>query len=332
MPRRDRKQANRRSASDTNTVLIGLGCAPENQNSPLGRPITLFNWGSERGFTMARARNIKPSFFKNELLGQADPLLSLLFVSLWTLADREGRLEDRPLRIKAETFPYREVSNFNGYLTELEQHGFIERYKVGDLAIIQIVNFRKHQAPHNTEKQSELPCKPVDMLITVKPALSNDEQTQAKRPDSLIPDSLNTDSLNPDSPNPDTGFPSKDLSAHSAQTSKKGTALPADWFLPKEWGQWALAEKPEWTADDVRRVAADFKDHWIANANQAKAKKADWLATWRKWVRSPLNDRKASSQFKTAGERRMAVTDAAIAEWLGEGEGGSTIEGECSHA
>lgn len=151
---------------------------------------------------MARARNIKPAFFKNELLGQADPLLSLLFVSLWTLADREGRLEDRPLRIKAETFPYREVSDFNGYLTQLEQHGFIERYKVGDLAVIQIVNFRKHQAPHNTEKPSELPEKPIDMPITVKPTLSDVELTQAKRPDSLIPSTLIPDSLNriPDSP------------------------------------------------------------------------------------------------------------------------------------
>lgn len=139
---------------------------------------------------MARARNIKPGFFKNELLGQADPLLSLLFISLWTLADREGRLEDRPLRIKAETFPYREVSDFNGYLTQLEQLAFIERYKVGDLAVIQIVNFRKHQAPHNTEKPSELPEKAIDMPITVKPALDNAEITQAKRPDSLIPSTL----------------------------------------------------------------------------------------------------------------------------------------------
>jgi hypothetical protein len=279
---------------------------------------------------MARARNIKPSFFKNELLGQADPLLSLLFVSLWTLSDREGRLEDRPLRIKAETFPYREVSNFNGYLTVLEQHGFIERYKVGDLAIIQIVNFRKHQAPHNTEKNSELPAKPIDTQITVKKQLSERESTEAKRPDSLIPESLNTDSLIPDSSNPDTGLPSKDLPAPSAQDVKKGTTLPEDWFLPKEWGEWALAEKPNWTADDVRRVASDFKDHWLANANQANAKKADWLATWRKWVRSPLNELKSEGKFQTPAQRRMENTDRSIAEWLGES--GQEIDGEVTNA
>lgn len=145
---------------------------------------------------MARSRNIKPSFFKNEILGVSDPLLSLLFASLWTLADREGRLEDRPLRIKAETFPYRDIHDFNGYLTQLEQHGFIERYRVGDIAIIQVVNFRKHQAPHNTEKASELPEKPIDSPVTVKAPVSSSDLTQAKRSDSLIliPDSLNSDS------------------------------------------------------------------------------------------------------------------------------------------
>ena len=88
---------------------------------------------------------------------------------------------------------------------------------------------------------------------------------------------------------------SKDLSAPSASTSKKGTRLSPDWFLPKEWGEFALAEKPVWSADDVRRVAADFKDHFISTPG-AKAVKLDWMATWRKWVRSPLNEVKPTSK------------------------------------
>ena len=50
---------------------------------------------------MARARNIKPGFFANENLAECDPLARLLFAGLWCLADREGRLEDRPKRIAA---------------------------------------------------------------------------------------------------------------------------------------------------------------------------------------------------------------------------------------
>jgi hypothetical protein len=143
---------------------------------------------------MARARNIKPSIYKNELLGVADPLLTILFTGLWCLADREGRLEDRPLRIKAEIFPYRDLPLFNGYLTELAQMGFIHRYTVDGVAIIQVVNFCKHQSPHKTEKESELPEIPKDSdscEITVKAPLNNEviHVKESLIPDSLIPDS-----------------------------------------------------------------------------------------------------------------------------------------------
>lgn len=139
---------------------------------------------------MARARNIKPGLFKNELLGVADPLLTLLFQSLWCLADRDGKLEDRPLRIKAETFPYREGLDVNGYLTELARLGFICRYSVSGIDYIQVLNFSKHQNPHNTEKKSEIPNMPEESAscpLTVKPTLNN----VTSRADSLnlIPDS-----------------------------------------------------------------------------------------------------------------------------------------------
>lgn len=144
---------------------------------------------------MARARNIKPSLLMNEVLGVADPLLTILFAGLWMLADREGRLEDRPLRIKAQVFPYRELPDFNGYLTELERMGFIHRYSVGELPIIQVINFTKHQSPHKTEKRSELPEAPLksdSCLLTVVAPLNNETATvkESLIPDSLIPDSL----------------------------------------------------------------------------------------------------------------------------------------------
>ena len=145
---------------------------------------------------MARSRNIKPDLFKNELLGDADPLLTILFTGLWCLADREGKLLDRPKRIKAEIFPYRELPDFNGYLTELEQLGFIERYSVEEVAIIKVLEFKKHQSPHKTEKASELPDKPRQSRVKVKAPLNNGSITEeaALIPDSgfLIPDSKTT--------------------------------------------------------------------------------------------------------------------------------------------
>ena len=56
-----------------------------------------------------RARNLKPGFFKNEDLAELPFEGRLLFAGLWCLADREGRLEDRPKRIKAEIFAFDSV-------------------------------------------------------------------------------------------------------------------------------------------------------------------------------------------------------------------------------
>ena len=76
---------------------------------------------------MARARSIKPSLFDNEILGTADPLYTILFEGLWCHADREGRLEDRPLRIKAQIFLYREGIKPDDLLNWLEENRFIYR-------------------------------------------------------------------------------------------------------------------------------------------------------------------------------------------------------------
>lgn len=242
---------------------------------------------------MARARNIKPSLFKNEVLGVADPLLTILFESLWCLADKRGRLEDRPLRIKAETFPYREGIDINGYLTELSRLEFIHRYVIDGLAIIQIVNFEKHQNPHHTEKESELAEYSTESTgcdLTVKDTLKNGI-TPA---DSLllIPDSLNTDSLIPEV-----------VADEKSANKQHGKSLPKDWVLPKTWGEWALSERPEFTNDQVRKISEEFKDYWLSIANQAKAKRADWEATWRNWIR-----KQNIQQAKPAKQSRMDIS------------------------
>ena len=108
---------------------------------------------------MARARNIKPGFFKNYLLADLGPCCQILFAGLWCLADREGRLEDKPRLIKAELFPYYDF-DVNGGLTELERCNFVKRYTCNGERFIQVVNFKKHQSPHGTEKASSIPeCK-----------------------------------------------------------------------------------------------------------------------------------------------------------------------------
>jgi uncharacterized protein YdaU (DUF1376 family) len=64
--------------------------------------------------------------------------------------------------------------------------------------------------------------------------------------------------------------------------NKRGSRLSQDWFLTKAMGEWALQERPD---IDVRQVANQFKDYWIAQPGQ-KGVKLDWDATWRNWVRN----------------------------------------------
>ena len=78
---------------------------------------------------MARARSLKPGFFMNEVLAEIEPLGRLLFQGLWCLADREGRLDYRPKRLKAEILPYDDC-NVEAQLQALHDRGFISRYCV----------------------------------------------------------------------------------------------------------------------------------------------------------------------------------------------------------
>ena len=111
---------------------------------------------------MPRARNIKPGFFMNEDLAECDLAARLLFIGLWCLADREGRLEDRPKRIGAFVFPY-EQYDIDNLLDQLAERGFIIRYQVDGKKYIQVVNFKKHQNPHVREAASEIPAPETDI-------------------------------------------------------------------------------------------------------------------------------------------------------------------------
>ena len=183
---------------------------------------------------MARARNIKPGFYTNEDLVECSLAARLLYPGLWMLADREGRLEDRPKKIKMSIFPADNL-DIESLLSELEQYGFIKRYSSDNKKVISIPNFNDHQSPHGREQDSVLPDeyglykvheRNKNGIITGKHSLvkslvvndSNAETMQkhglpdastrqtpdkhhASPPDSLNPSSLNPSSLNPSSLN-----------------------------------------------------------------------------------------------------------------------------------
>lgn len=242
---------------------------------------------------MARARNIKPGFFTNDVLAECSALARILFQGMWCHADREGRMEDRPRKLKAEILPYDDC-DIEKLLKQLESRGFIVRYSHGSGRYIQVVNFVKHQNPHVKEPESTIPA----------PCLSGAKQEQAEKiPEAagLIPDSLN---LIPDS--------LQEQGAHDQQKPAKKTdatasRLPADWFPSDDDVSFCEQERPDLKPSDV---ACRFRDYWIAQPG-AKGRKLDWSATWRNWVR---NEKRVSSvaSFNDKRQERDSAFLAAI--------------------
>jgi hypothetical protein len=128
---------------------------------------------------MPRLRTLKPGFFTNDQLAELPAVGRLLFAGLWCVADREGRLYDRPKRIKAEVLPF-DSCNVDRLLEQLAERGFIQRYEISGERCIQIVNFKKHQNPHVKEQASTIPS-PAEHSASTVPA----PDESGKTPDPL---------------------------------------------------------------------------------------------------------------------------------------------------
>ena len=97
-----------------------------------------------------------------------------------------------------------------------------------------------------------------------KKQVSNADETLQKRPSNAIDTDTDTEQI------------------QKKVNNKRGSRLAQDWVLSKAMGDWATQERPDL---DVRQVAEQFKDYWVAQAGQ-KGVKLDWDATWRNWVRN----------------------------------------------
>lgn len=103
-------------------------------------------------------------------MGELTPLARLLFIGLWTLADRSGRLEERLGTIRIQVFPFDNLEPMGFSMLALIEElarprkhspgAFITRYTVDGARYIQINGFTKHQKCHPNEPKSELPSCP----------------------------------------------------------------------------------------------------------------------------------------------------------------------------
>lgn len=244
---------------------------------------------------MARARIIKPGFYANEQLAECSLMARFIFPGLWMLADRRGRMEDRPKRIKAALLPY-DDGDIDALLDELAKHGLVLRYEVEGKRFILIVEFEKHQRCHAREPESTYPA-------------PNEAVPRHNLGDaSTVPEhNLGDGEAPPICPEAVIGNPLPEAEAEKpARKEPRATRLPPDWVLPDEQARWALQERPDWKPDDVIRVSLLFRDHWRGKGEA----RADWAATWRNWVRRERANSTAPPRALTAHEKRTATARA----------------------
>lgn len=240
---------------------------------------------------MARLRTLKYEFFTNEHLADLGPHAMLFFAGLWCIADREGRLEDRPRRIRAEIMPYFEQSG-EKFLAALAGSGFIIRYEAEGRNYIQITNFKKHQNPHIHERASTIPA-PDEHSASMVHRTSTVDATLSLGSGVLGLGSCRESVSETDTPS--LSSPSGEGVAKSPKRARKGkdNGIPEDfppfWTLyPRHIGKAAAVKAwSKLTAEERTAAVAAVPSHervWTAEERQAST--IPHASTWlngRRW-------------------------------------------------
>jgi hypothetical protein len=248
---------------------------------------------------MARIRTIKPDFFTDSEVGELDPYARLLFIALWTQADREGRLKDRPREIKIAAFPYDKV-DIDALLGSLTGKNLIVRYKVGGERYIAIPTFTRHQRPHKHETASQIPA-PQEFKRRKKPDIvrgkpghngseTDDNGTEpegvgvcrdnnGKERNGREKDMASL-RLAPETHTGDRALsPADSVMATRWAAKERKHPLPEAFAVTDEMRAWAAAEAP---GVDVDFETEKFRDH----ARAGRRLLLDWGAGWRNWIRN----------------------------------------------
>lgn len=300
-----------------------------------------------------RARNIKPNFFKNDELAELPFSTRLLFIGLWCYADRDGFFEARIKKLKAEIFPYdhdKDLLPWEQALCSLAQSGFIQIYhpteetidndgKPVENPIIKIVNFSRHQRPHQNEKSSVY----KDIIKTCN--LGNNHllpRNKALRSEcGMMNDECGM--MNEESISPEPSVPGADGSPDEPTDQKPGTLDLFNLF----WEQYPRKDKKvdalkAWKQIKKLDQVFDAILHGLSKSKMSRQWNKDHgefiplPATWiraKQWedkgVQHGFQDSESSAP-KSRYENNMAVADRMIAKAEEEKRNGNSENSEHS--
>lgn len=139
-----------------------------------------------------------------------------------------------------------------------------------------LLNHRKYAAMRNADERREYMRKYMRYYrsksgVDDGDAVNTDVNTREQKLAKLAPPSPSPSQEKQDQ---------KSRCAHSAKS--RAVRLPPDWRPTDDQVEWTGRERPD---VDVAVEIEKFRDYWHAKAGK-DARKVDWAATWRNWIRN----------------------------------------------
>lgn len=105
---------------------------------------------------------------------------------------------------------------------------------------------------------------------------------------------------------------SKQPKSNDLPTLASASRLPNDWVLPRSYGTWAKEFDKGWSDDYIRELGEAFKDYWTALPDNRFAKKTDWFATWRNFLRQRVKPSTDAAGKPTRGRNWYSTEQGII--------------------
>jgi hypothetical protein len=266
-------------------------------------------------------RILRDGILTSERVNELDDRTEVFYRRLMSVVDDFGRYYAKPELIICAAYPLRMhsicVADVQQMLSTCVARKLTEVYEIDGKRYLQITDFRqqirakasKFPGPeHEHAKHMRSTCVAsahLDVDVDV------DEVGDVDEPLTSLSSKAQSNKL---TTNPSS---EKQTSTPSANKASRGERLPDDWALDDDLLAWSMNERPDWDRDRVQREVDTFRDYWKAASGQ-NARKRDWSAAWRIWLRRATQGPRNAA---TGRDSRLNATHAAIEDWA---NGGST--------
>lgn len=230
-------------------------------------------------------RLLREGILKSERVDALDFASEVFYRRLMSKVDDHGLYDARPSVLRADLYPLRldrvREADITRWIAICEKAGLIALYQSGGKPYLQMLDTRWQTRaeprfplpPENSCKQLQTPVHLVECGDVV---VYEEEQDASPK----------------------------------ARPARSGlaTRLAEDWALPAPWREWAVKNRPDINPD---QEAEKFADYWRA-APGKDGRKANWLATWRNWIRNAWVS--GGNQAKTTQARPVAGNSPEVIE------------------